>query len=126
MNNKLILSPLQHTWIFDVDGTLVKHNGYLIDGYDTLLNSVKETFDKIPQEDTIILLTAREDKYIGDLKKFLKENNIRFDYLLSNIPTGERILINDIKPKTNLITAYSINKKRDDKLSINFKIDKEK
>jgi hypothetical protein len=22
------LSPLPHTWIFDMDGTIVKHNGY--------------------------------------------------------------------------------------------------
>ena len=119
------LSPLAKTWIFDVDGTIVKHNGYLIDGYDTLLDGVKETFSKINNNDTIILLTAREDKYIDDLKNFLKKHSIRYDYLLSNIPTGERILINDKKP-SNLLTAYSINKDRDAPLNIDIIIDKNK
>ncbi len=27
-NNKLVLSPLGKTWLFDIDGTIVKHNGY--------------------------------------------------------------------------------------------------
>ena len=39
------LSPLNHTWLIDVDGTIVKHNGYIIDGQDTLLDGVKEFFD---------------------------------------------------------------------------------
>ncbi len=26
--NKLILSTLGHVWILDLDGTIVKHNGY--------------------------------------------------------------------------------------------------
>ena len=94
--NKLILSNLPHTWIFDVDGTIVKHNGYLIDGYDILLDGVKETFDNIPQDDVIIFLTARKGKYLDDLKVFLKNNNIRYNYILADIPVGERILINDI------------------------------
>ena len=118
------LSPLPKTWIFDVDGTLVKHNGYLIDGYDTLLDGVKETFNKIDNSDTIILLTAREEKYIDDLKQFLEKNSIRYNYLLSDIPVGERLLINDNKP-SGLITAYAINKKRDEKLSIEYVINKD-
>ena len=48
----LEFSPLEKTWILDVDGTLVKHNGYKIDGYDTLLEGVKEFFEKLsPNED---------------------------------------------------------------------------
>ena len=94
----LKLSKLNHTWILDVDGTLVKHNGYLIDGYDTLLDGTKEFFDKIPAEDKIVLLTARKDEYIPALKEFLKENNLRYDYLLTDMPMGERILVNDDKP----------------------------
>ncbi len=119
------LSPLPKTWIFDVDGTLVKHNGYLIDGYDTLLDGVKETFNKIDNSDIIILLTAREEKYIDDLKQFLEKNSIRYNYLLSDIPVGERLLINDNKP-SGLITAYAINKKRDAPLNIDIIIDKNK
>ena len=120
----LELSPLSKTWILDVDGTLVKHNGYLIDGYDTLLDGVKEFFEKISSEDKVVLLTARKTEHLENLKKFLKENNIRYDYLLTDMPMGERILVNDNKP-SGLNCAYAINKKRDAGLDINFKINGE-
>ena len=35
MGKTMTLSTLSKTWIFDLDGTIVKHNGYKIDGYDT-------------------------------------------------------------------------------------------
>lgn len=117
-------SPLTKTWILDVDGTIVKHNGYLIDGYDTLLDGVKEFFDTIPSEDKIILLTARKDKYLESLKIFLQENNLRYDYLLTDMPMGERILVNDRKP-SGLDMAFAFNKSRDEKLEIEYKINKE-
>ncbi len=118
------LSALRHTWILDIDGTILKHNGYKLDGYDTLLDGVKEFFDSIPKDDKIILLTARENKHIDNLKRFLQAHNLRYDYLLSDIPVGERILVNDKKP-SGLNTAYAINKDRDAKFNITYKIDKE-
>ena len=45
-NNTIRLSPLGHTWILDLDGTIVKHNGYKIDGYDTFLDGAKEFLEK--------------------------------------------------------------------------------
>ncbi len=30
--NEYVVSSLAKTWIFDLDGTLLKHNGYKIDG----------------------------------------------------------------------------------------------
>ncbi|MCD7780598.1 MAG: hypothetical protein LUH05_08005 [Candidatus Gastranaerophilales bacterium] len=120
----LEFSPLNKTWILDVDGTLVKHNGYKIDGYDTLLDGVSEFFKNIPNEDKIVLLTARKEEYLDDLKAFLKENNLRYDYLLTDMPMGERILVNDNKT-SGLNMAYAINKNRDEKLNIKYKINKE-
>ena len=117
------LSSLSKTWIFDIDGTLVKHNGYMIDGYDTLLEGVKEFFDNVSQNDIIVLMTARKDEYLEDLKIFLKENNIRYDYLLTNMPMGERILVNDRKP-SGLDMAFAINKDRDKEFSISYQINK--
>ncbi|MBQ8475472.1 hypothetical protein IJ531_00255 [bacterium] len=113
-------SSLNKTWIFDVDGTIVVHNGYK-QGGDRLLKGVRETFDKINKDDKIILLTAREEKYIPELKKFLKENNIRYDYIISNLPIGERILVNDNKP-SGLVCGYCVNKKRDEELKIDYEI----
>ena len=28
MKQNITLSPLGHTWLLDLDGTIVKHNGY--------------------------------------------------------------------------------------------------
>lgn len=117
-------STLTKTWILDIDGTLVKHNGYKTDGYDTLLDGVKEFFENLPKDDKIVLLTARKDEYLADLKKFLKENNVRYDYLLANMPMGERILVNDRKP-SGLDMAFAVNKKRDEKLDIMYKINED-
>lgn len=117
----LELSTLSKTWILDIDGTLVKHNGYKIDGYDTLLDGVKEFFEKLPQDDKVVLLTARKEEYLEDLIKFLKENGIRYDYLLTDMPMGERILVNDRKP-SGLDMAFAVNKDRDDFFNIEYKI----
>ena len=117
------LSTLNHTWILDIDGTLVKHNGYKIDGYDTLLDGVKEFFKNLPTSDKVILMTARKEEFIPALKKFLKENNIRYDYLLTDMPMGERILVNDRKP-SGLDMAHAVNKNRDCAFDVTYKINK--
>lgn len=122
--NNITLSTLPHTWLIDVDGTIVKHNGYKIDGHDTLLDGVKDFFNQIDKNDKIILLTARENQYLDDLKKFLKENDIKYDYLLTDMPVGERILINDNKP-SGLVMGHIINKKRDESLDVKININEE-
>lgn len=120
----LELSPLNKTWILDIDGTLVKHNGYKIDGHDTLLDGVKEFFETLNPNDKVVMLTARKDEYLDDLKVFLKENNLRYDYLLTDMPMGERILVNDRKP-SGLDMAFAINKNRDEELDIDYRINEE-
>ncbi len=117
----LEFSSLAKTWILDIDGTIVKHNGYKIDGYDTLLPGVKEFFEKIANEDKVVLLTARKGEYLESLKTFLKANNIRYDYLLCDMPVGERVLVNDTKP-SGLKTAFAVNKNRDGRLDLEYKI----
>ena len=49
--DRSIFSNLNKTWIFDLDGTLVIHNGYKC-GEDTLLPGIKEFFDE-----TLLILT---------------------------------------------------------------------
>ncbi len=75
----IVMSTLPKTWIFDLDGTLVKHNGYKIDGHDTLLDGVKEYIDSIPESDRIVMLTSRTDEYKEATLRFLADNDIRFD-----------------------------------------------
>ena len=105
-NHILELSTLAKTWILDIDGTLVKHNGYKIDGHDTLLDGVKEFFEKISPDDKVVLLTARKEEYLPTLKDFLKANNIRYDYLLTDMPMGERILVNDELCRKVAVSIY--------------------
>ena len=112
MEEKLILSTLPKTWIFDLDGTLLKHNGYKMDGLDTVLCGVKEYLDNIPEEDRILILTSRTDEYKQMTLDFLKEQLIRYDEILFNMPMGERIVVNDRKP-SGLDMAVAVNVDRE-------------
>ena len=112
MGESLTLSTLPKTWIFDLDGTLLKHNGYKIDGMDTLLPGAKEYIDSIPVEDYILILTSRTDEYKEMTLKFLKDNGIRYDEILFNMPYGERIIVNDRKP-SGIDMSVAINLDRD-------------
>lgn len=115
--SNLILSALSHTWILDLDGTILKHNGYKIDGKDTFLPGAKAFLEKIPQKDLIVILTSRKEQYRKQTEDFLKSNGVRYDHILFEIPYGERILINDKKP-SGLITAIAINPNRDEALEV--------
>ncbi len=116
------VSPLGKTWIFDIDGTIVKHNGYKLDGYDTLLDGAKEFFNNIPDGDMIILLTSRKYEDREMTEKFLMDNGIRFDNIIYDAPYGERIIINDKKP-SGLITSVAVNTDRDEFMQTEFEID---
>ncbi|NLM06966.1 MAG: hypothetical protein GX219_08620 [Tissierellia bacterium] len=122
-NEKLVLSTLPKTWVFDIDGTIVVHRKPEETREDILLEGVKDFFDKIPKEDVIILLTARKDDKKEMTENFLNNNGIRYDHIIYNVPAGERILINDIKPK-GLKTAIALNVERDIFPKIDIEIDK--
>ena len=113
MGDDVVMSSLPKTWIFDLDGTLVRHNGYLTDGRDTLLPGAREYLDTIPDEDFILILTSRTEQYRALTCAFLKEEGIRYDQILFNMPLGERIVVNDRKP-SGLDMAFAFNLKRDE------------
>lgn len=108
----MILSTLPKTWIFDIDGTIVKHNGYKLDGHDTLLDGAREYIAALPPEDFVLLLTSRTDEYREMTIDFLKANNIRFDEIIFNMPLGERIVVNDRKP-SGIDMSIAVNLDRD-------------
>ena len=112
MGGKLILSILPKTWIFDLDGTLVKHNGYKLDGKDTMLPGAKEYLNGLPETDYVLILTSREERYREMTLRFLEENGVRYDSILFGMPTGERIIINDRKP-SGIDMAVAVNVGRD-------------
>lgn len=106
------MSSLPKTWILDLDGTIVKHNGYKIDGKDSLLSGAKELLSQIQDEDYVIIVTSRKLEYKELTESFLQENNIRYNHIIFEAPYGERILINDNKP-SGLKMAYAIDTDRD-------------
>lgn len=112
---ELTLSPLAHTWIFDFDGTLVVHNGYKT-GRDAWLPGAREFLCSLPTEDVIIILTAREEAAREKTEAFLQRSGVRYNYILFEIPMGERILFNDDKP-SGLVCAHAVRPQRNQGLS---------
>jgi hypothetical protein len=112
---KLSLSRLAHTWFIDLDGTVLAHNGHL-SGDERLLPGVLSFWETIPPGDTVILLSARKDSEREASLRFIRECGLRYDLALFDLPTGERVLINDRKP-SGLPTAFSVNVQRDEGLA---------
>lgn len=111
MKNTLTLSTLYKTWLFDLDGTLVRHNGYKY-GKDELLPGVRDFLKSVNKNDAVVILTSRKEEFRGVTERFLDENDIRYDKIIFNLPVGERILFNDCKP-SGLITAVAVSPDRD-------------
>ena len=115
----LALSALQHTWLIDVDGTVLQHNGHKT-GQDRLLPNVQEFWATIPAEDVIILLSARTLDEMPRTLTFFEQAGLRYTHAFFGLPPGERIIINDAKP-SGLKTAIAVNIVRDeglDRLSV--------
>lgn len=120
--SEIIVSPLAKTWVMDIDGTICKHNGYKLDGHDTLLPGAKEFFDSLNPQDKVIFITSRSKEYATQTESFLKESGIHWDYILYEMPFGERILVNDRKP-SGLNTSIAVNTKRDVFMDCSFVVD---
>jgi len=118
--NILHLSNLRHTWLIDIDGTILIHNSHL-NSENKILPGVINFWNKIPEKDVIILLSARSIEFKETTIAELTKHNIRYDYILFDLPVGERILINDMKP-SGLITSIGINTERNKGLE-NLRID---
>lgn len=125
MKSVLNLSNLGHTWILDIDGTLVKHNGYKTEDGDSLIEGVKEFFEKIPKDDMVVLITSRTEEYREQTEAYLQGEKVRYNHIIYNAPFGERIIINDRKP-SGLDTAIAVNLERDIFRSFDFHIDMDK
>ena len=112
---ELVLSCLPKTWLIDIDGVILKHNGYKQDG-EKLLPGVQEFWQQISEEDFVILLTARTEEMREPTLTLLAKYGLRYNLAVFGVPTGERICINDKKP-SGLRTSYAVNLLRDEGLS---------
>lgn len=109
---ELRLSALPKTWIIDVDGVIVRHNGHLGPEGDRLLPGVREFWDRIPADDTIIVVSARKEHERAATLATLEGWGLRCSAALFGLPPGERILVNDAKP-SGLVTAHAVSVPRD-------------
>jgi len=123
---------MNKTWFIDIDGTIFKHrNNQQIDvsqekgeHEEELLPGVKEFFKSIPENDEIVLVTARHKEHHPTTHQALQEYEIPCDAIIYDLPSGPRILINDIKPSESednpdakeIDTAYAINVTRNEGL----------
>lgn len=106
-------SKLAKTWFIDFDGTMVTHRGKDTNfGKDILLPNVKEFFERIEETDTIVITTARRSEEVIGISQFMRENRLPYHHILANLPTGARVIVNDIKP-SGYQTAYAVNLIRD-------------
>lgn len=122
MFDSIKLSPLGKTWILDLDGTIVRHNGYKLDGADTFLPGAQEFLKSMSTEDMVIFITSRTQEQAGITENFLREHEVRYNAILYGAPYGERVLINDRKP-SGLPTAIAVNTERDVFCGVKFEID---
>ena len=106
------VTSLPKTWILDLDGTIVKHNGYKLDGRDSLLEGAEELLSQIGRDDMVIIVTSRKEEYREITESFLKENNICYDHIIFEAPYGERIVVNDAKPSGRCM-AFAVSTQRD-------------
>ena len=119
-SQQIRMSTLPHTWLIDIDGTALRHNGHLpvADGCkppypaDQILPGVYDFWLRIPPEDVIILMSARSHEEKNETLEVFNILGLIFDHAIFGLPTGERILINDSKT-SGLNTAVAMNVARD-------------
>lgn len=100
------------TWFLDFDGTIVYQKSYLKDE-DYILPSTIDFFTNVVKEnDFVIITTGREEHHKERIKKFMKGFGLKCDLIICGLPTGLRILVNDMKPDGTK-TAKSYNLERD-------------
>ena len=109
-------------FLFDLDGTLVKHNGHLTEGHDTLLAGADALLAQIPSTDLVVIVTSRTEAHREATVRFLADHGIRYDHLIFGAPFGERIVVNDAKP-SGLRTAVSVSLGRDQGPQLTVKVD---
>lgn len=101
------------TIICDIDGTLIEHYGnateQLLRPPKILPNVIKKFNEWDRKGYNIILITGRRESWRKKTEQQLVDIGIFFDQLVMGVGGGQRILINDLKPKGDYHTARAYN-----------------
>ncbi|MBN20733.1 MAG: hypothetical protein CL678_05530 [Bdellovibrionaceae bacterium] len=81
----------------DIDGTIIFHEATPSYKNEIILNSVIEKFNIWKKKGIKIILTTTRSN-TKKLREMLLKLNIEYDDIITNLPSGPRILINDMKP----------------------------
>ncbi len=100
------------TWFLDFDGTIVYQKSYLKDEDYILPTTIDFFTNAVKENDFVIITTGREEYHKERIEKFMKYFGLKCDLIICGLPTGVRILVNDMKPDGS-ITALSHNLVRD-------------
>lgn len=97
------------TLFCDIDGTIIQHNAQPNYNNEILLEkTVEKINDFINNDYKIIFTTARSNK--NKIKNMLDSLNIKYHDIITNLPSGTRVLINDIKPSSSFqLQSVAIN-----------------
>lgn len=112
---------MKKTLFIDIDGTLIKHNGNLSTQILNEPELLPDVLEKLNQWDMdghkIILTTGRKESMRKITEHQLSKVGIFYDQLIMGLNRGERIIINDGKPNSDMVTSSSIQIKRNDGLT---------
>jgi hypothetical protein len=103
------------TIFIDIDGTILKHNGDLsaqIKTQAVLLPGVLDAINDWNRKGYhIVLTTGRKECMRNITERDLLSNGVFYDQLVMGLPRGERIIINDSKPDSEITTrAFTVNR----------------
>lgn len=102
----------------DIDGCISKHYGDIQNVLTCpfeLLPGVLETFKQWYYDGyTVILTTGRPESIRVITEQQINDAGLCFHHLIMNLPRGQRVVINDMKPDETTKTAMCINLKRNE------------
>lgn len=102
----------------DIDGTILRHDVDGLAGKGELLPGAREAFQAWMRKGyTIILTTGRKESHRKVTEEALLKHNICYDQLVMGLGRGQRVVINDMKPGTEEVSAVAICVPRDEGLS---------
>ena len=101
------------TLFIDIDGTLIHHEANPeYTNSEILLKNVKQQINIWKYNGYKIILTTARSK-TNSIHQMLQYHEIKYDDLITNLPSGPRVLINDVKPSLPFtLQANSINLER--------------
>jgi len=101
------------TLFIDIDGSLLHHHGY--PGEQSIRPTIvlPGVIKKLAEWETkgykFILVTGRKESEREGTVKQLAATGIQYDQLIMGINRGDRVIINDMKPDSDIPTAVAIN-----------------